>query len=113
MPLAFEGGVVAHLPQHVADGGDVGRHVRGPGKVGVVKHAGVGRMLAGVHGRARRRAHGVGRVVVDKRDTAGLHPLAIGQANALRHRLVRVLLVGDDEQKIVAFVWHYLPPFSP
>jgi hypothetical protein len=49
----------------------------------------------------------VGSVVVDESDAIGFEPLAVGQADALRHGLVRVLLVGDDEQKIVTFVWQF------
>lgn len=78
MPLAFEDGVVTQITQHMADGRRgfrIGLHIIDPGEVGIVKHARVRCMPAGVNHRAEGSANRGRGVVIIESDAAGVETL--------------------------------------
>ncbi len=48
VPLAFVGRVIARVPQHMAERGDLGRHAFDPGKIRIVEHSRLLDVLAGI-----------------------------------------------------------------
>jgi len=81
VPFAFIDGMVAQITQHMTDGGQgfwISLHIIDPGEIGIVKHAGVRRMPAGVHHRAGRGAYCGGGMVIVECNPAGIKTIPVG-----------------------------------
>ena len=104
VPFALIGGVVARLAQHVPHGSELCRHAVDPGEVGVVEHARVLDVLAGIAHRARGRAHAGIDAMVQERSPARLQtlvarqPVAFGQLTGAEE----AFLVRQEEQDVVS-----------
>jgi len=79
MPFSLESRVITRFPKHMADGRDISRHLRGPCKVGIIPHAGLGWVHTRVYGRPRWRADGVNRVLVTESNAFGLQSIVVGE----------------------------------
>lgn len=100
MPLALVSGVVAGLPQHMAERRNLEREILHPRHIEIFEHAVVGCLQSSQHHRARRRAHRRRTLVICKSDASSLKPLMPGEHDALRPLCLVALLVGEDEEDV-------------
>lgn len=100
VPLALEGRVVAELPQHRADRGDLRVQAAGPRVVRVVPHADRRGVPAGPHRRARRRTQRDRAVLVVQRHARAHETFQRGQLHPGRQAHVHVPLVHAQQQDV-------------